>query len=419
MPSPSPFIAVRVGLETLRANPLRTVLSALGVVIGVASLVAVLALGDGMEAYGLESIRQEGMNVVTVQSNDTRTVDGVRMARDTFPVLGMADARSLAERLPAGAEVAMQLQGAGLVAPPGGGRSQGTYVMGVLPTAASLRTATVLHGRLLTVEEARAGAPVVMLSRALADSLAAPAAPATLVGARLRFGEGELRQVVGIFAREGEGAGDERIAVIPIESAIPAMAPTLRPRTPLLQAHAATVMQVDSVRAATEAWAASRWGTAWKEQVRVSSESAARLEQMKRGVMVFKLFMGSIVGISLLVGGIGIMNVLLASVTERTREIGIRKTTGARNRDILQQFLAESVVVSGAGAVVGVVLGLAGAFAMTAVMRAQADAPVYAAVTLRTLLFAALVSVAVGLVFGTYPARRAARLSPIDAIRHE
>jgi putative ABC transport system permease protein len=151
----------------------------------------------------------------------------------------------------------------------------------------------------------------------------------------------------------------------------------------------------------------------------VSSPGALRLSQLTRGVLVFKLFMGAIVSISLVVGGIGIMNVLLASVTERTREIGIRKTTGARNRDILRQFLAESVVVSGAGSAIGVVVGLAAAFGFTALIRSMTEMPVYADFTVRTLLVAALVAVAIGLIFGTYPARRAARLSPIDAIRHE
>jgi putative ABC transport system permease protein len=136
-------------------------------------------------------------------------------------------------------------------------------------------------------------------------------------------------------------------------------------------------------------------------------------------MLLFKLLMGAITGISLLVGGIGIMNVLLASVAERTREIGIRKAAGARRRDVLLQFLAESVAITGLGSVVGVLLGLGGAFGVTAIMRARADAPVYAAFSWGTVAVAVLAAVTVGVVFGIYPALRAARLSPIDAIRHE
>jgi putative ABC transport system permease protein len=145
----------------------------------------------------------------------------------------------------------------------------------------------------------------------------------------------------------------------------------------------------------------------------------ARVEQVATGMLVFKLLMGAITGVSLLVGGIGIMNVLLASVAERTREIGIRKAAGARDRDILVQFLAEAVTITGAGATVGVALGLAIAFLTAWIMRLQTNAPVHAAVTPGTILFAAGLSVLIGLVFGLYPALRAARLSPIDAIRHE
>ena len=113
------------------------------------------------------------------------------------------------------------------------------------------------------------------------------------------------------------------------------------------------------------------------------------------------------------------MNVLLASVAERTREIGVRKTTGARRRDILWQFLAESVAITGTGSLLGIALGLAGAFGVTAIMRARTEATVYAAFTWGTVLVAVGAAVAVGITFGMYPALRAARLSPIDAIRHE
>ncbi|HEX9165729.1 MAG TPA: FtsX-like permease family protein, partial [Gemmatimonadales bacterium] len=144
-----------------------------------------------------------------------------------------------------------------------------------------------------------------------------------------------------------------------------------------------------------------------------------RARQARQGMLIFKLLMGAITGISLLVGGIGIMNVLLASVAERTREIGIRKATGARRRDVLLQFLAESVAITGLGSVVGVLLGLAGAFGVTAIMRARTEAVIYAAFTWGTVAIAVAAAVTVGIAFGIYPALRAARLSPIDAIRHE
>ncbi|MCI0432637.1 MAG: ABC transporter permease, partial [Gemmatimonadetes bacterium] len=188
-------------------------------------------------------------------------------------------------------------------------------------------------------------------------------------------------------------------------------------RTPTLTVKANRIEDVPRVRERVTAWVQRRYPNGARDFAVRSSE--ARVDQTRRAMLVMRLALGSITGISILVGGIGIMNIMLASVHERTREIGIRKAAGARGRDILLQFLAESVTISGVGSLIGVMLGLAGAAGVTLVIRMLTEAPVRPAFTWTTLVVAAIVAIGVGLAFGTYPARRAAALSPIDAIRHE
>ena len=409
------WLALALAFDSLRSNLLRTVLSTLGVVIGVASLVAVLALGDGMERFAREQIQNEGYQTVSIQPIEDETVDGISIAKPNVVELTAADAAELSRVLPPGSDVSMTRQGTSLVTGPAGGRARGALVFGVLPRP-SKPPHKLVHGRLLTVEEAARGDRVALISKALATELVKPQQPATLVGQNISFNDSAERQVIGVIDAQQGQMGN--MIVVPIEGVSDVMMAGRRSRAAVLEVHAPAIEAVDSVKAKLEAWAAKRWKEPNRE-IRISSLGQQRLEQLQRGVLLFKMFMGAIVGISLVVGGIGIMNVLLGSVIERTREIGIRKTTGARNGEILQQFLAESVVVTGVGALMGIGLGLPAAFGFTAIMRRVTEAQIYAAFDVGSLMIAALVSIMVGLIFGTYPARRAAQLSPIEAVRHE
>jgi putative ABC transport system permease protein len=404
-----------VGIQMLRANPLRTVLSALGVIMGVASLVAVLAIGDGVEAFAREQIENTtDLQALMVTPVTFDTIDGLRVPRTDYPVFALSDVTALEKTLGGRATVALLVQGSARIAGDSG-KTRAASVTATTTAAQALLRKPLVAGAFFTDRDVRDSARVAVISPGLARAIDPRTPLSGLIGKSVMIEAREFK-IAGI-STDDTGLSSLS-AFVPVTVEHLAMAPSLSPRAPSLFLRAVDVEQVPVVKDRVEAWLTERTGN-WKARATVSGGQGKRLEQARQAILIFKILMGTFAGISLVVGGIGIMNVLLASVIERTREIGIRKAAGARNRDILIQFLSESVAITAVGSAIGACAGLAVAFAAAAVMRAQTRAEVYAAFTWTTLGVAALVSFITGIAFGTYPALRAARLSPIEAIRHE
>ena len=408
--------SIRIALQTLRLNPLRTTLSTLGIIMGAASLAAVLSLADGGERLAREAIARQGLSSVTLRPQTDRTVDGLRVPQSGWPVFTEGDAARLADALGPDVGVLLNVEGTGTIAHPGqrdrAARVVGKMTLNEKPLPAS--GSGITAGRDLTEAEMASGASVAVISSRLEAELTSAGIPGGRIGETLTLGSARF-DVIGIVkSPDGETVFN---VYVPLGAAERAMAPSPAPRPRSFRFAARDTDSVPAVRAAVEQFAAAQAG--WTDTVAIASYGRERLDQASRGILIFKMLMGAFTAISLVVGGIGIMNVLLASILERTREIGIRKAVGARRRDVLRQFLVEAMTISVAGTAAGVALGLAAAFIATAVIRARTEAPLFAAVTWQTLAVTAVAAISVGLAAGLYPAIRASRLTAIDAIQRE
>lgn len=398
----------RSAFETLRSNPMHTFMSILGLAIGVAALVGVLSLGDGMETFAREQIESTtDLNMVTISARTTDMIDGLRVQRTDVVSLSAEHAASIRAELAGVADVAFAVREAVRVEVPDDTLSAATLLMMADEGASSMMPGELLHGRWMTPEEFNSDLPLTVVNASFASRLSPGIDVAGLVGRMLLINQVPVRIVGIVGAPEGIPVG----LVVPWAlGGIPSGA-----TQPFIAVKVGAVERVPEVKATIEAWASQNYAQGSDAIAMQSNEF--RVDQAQRGVRLFKIIMGLITGISVLVGGVGIMNVMLMAVTDRTQEIGVRKATGARRKDIVFQFMIESVAISGFGSLVGLMVGLLGVLAVTPIIREFADVPFSGSFTLESFLVIVAIAAAVGILFGTYPAYRAAKMNPVDAIR--
>lgn len=396
-----------LAFSNIRSNLFHTFLSVLGIVIGVAALVSILSLIDGMEKLAREQLASTtSLNAVMVQSVSHKNVNEVRIKRDTFFVIDYNHFKSLRETLSKPAEAIFRTSLSG-EAELSDGKRIGAYAW---VNAAPIRPDTAkFTGALYQVNDVDQKQQVVVVNDAFfkATSLKSEA---QLLSQTIHFIGKELK-IIGIVPEPKVKAPQIYFPITLLTTA------ELQEHPPMVYFDAKMTEDIPVLKEEISTWLAKNY-TDSKENFTIATNDF-RVEQATKAFLLFRIVMGLIVGISVVVGGIGVMNVLLISVTERTAEIGIRKAIGANRRDIILLFLSESITVSAFGSFLGLVFGILATMIIIPIVRAVTEVPFQAAYTLNTVLLVSIISILVGVVFGTYPAIRASKLNPVDAIRHE
>lgn len=399
-----------LALQNIRSNLFHTLLSVLGIVIGVAALVATFSLIDGLEKFARDQIAaQTSVNAIVVETKTDKLINNILVRKDSFPIIDY-------ERFTAFKATAKHLTRASLqtsfnreiqVADKDSALGALIQCIADRPPSDSLRT----HGQLFGPNSFSDREPVAVVNTRFAKLVAGPDSLGSVLGKHISV-LGHKLIIVGIMK-------DKR-AEVPPTAFIPI---SLLSHADLLRSPPTMLLELDKtehvpiLKTAVEDWLKQEYGD--KHQDFGVQSQDHWIDQTAKGFLLFRIIMGFIIGISVVVGGVGVMNVLLISVNERTAEIGLRKAVGAKKGDIRRLFLAESITVSAFGSLVGLILGAAFAMAAIPIIRFWADVPFSAVLTWNTFFIIVSVAVFIGILFGTFPAIKAARLDPVEALRRE
>jgi len=392
------------------ANRLRTFLTMLGMIIGVGAVILMLAIGQGVRSQVESSIASMGSNLFIILSGST-TSGGVRMGGGATPTLTLADAQAI-EELPGVSAIAPSAPGTAQIVY--GSNNWSTQVIGTTPSYLQVRDWTLASGAPFTDADVRSATRVALLGQTVVENLFGNDDP---TGKTIRI-KNSPYLVLGVLAEKGQsldGRDQDDTVLIPVTTAQRKLFGTQfqgTVRFMMAQAESAAVMpEVEKEMADL---------LRQRHHIREGEDDdfsirnlTALMNTAATTAQVLSLMLGAIASISLVVGGIGIMNIMLVSVTERTREIGIRMAIGARGRDVLLQFLLEAIMISLIGCIIGVLLGVGGALLVSKVSGMSVI------VTAPSIVMSFGVAAAIGIFFGWYPARKASRLKPIDALRYQ
>jgi len=405
--------SIRIALRALRVNKLRSTLTMLGIIIGVAAVITMIAVGAGAQARVEEHIKGLGTNLILLLPGSV-TSGGVRMGSGSRNTLTEDDSYAIQREIEDVLVAAPQLRGTGQVV--AGNSNWSTVFYGVTPDYFEARNWTLASGRLIEQADLSGSAKVALLGETVARNLFGDSDP---VGQVIRIRKVPFT-VIGTLERKGQslmGQDQDDVILMPITTARNRVLGGSSARQ-----RSAGVIYVKVRDGADMAEAESQIRGLLRQRHRLQSgqdddftlrnlsEVLAAREESSR---VMTLLLAAVASVSLLVGGIGIMNIMLVSVTERTREIGLRMAVGARGRDILSQFLVEAVTLALIGGLAGILLGVGGSFGIAHFAEWRTE------LNLEAIALAVGFSATIGIFFGFYPARKASRLLPIEALRYE